>query len=106
MLAPLGVDAGDDDLLERYARAEADIEAGAYLHYRDVLARSAAVVGRRAGPDLTPAALAAFGGSVGDVAGVPGLARTPSPVCTSASGSPSSPTATTTCSPRRTLAWA
>jgi 2-haloacid dehalogenase len=65
ILAPLGIDAGDDDLLERYARAEAGVEAGGYLRYREVLARSAELVGRELGVQPDPAALAAFGGSVG-----------------------------------------
>ena len=65
ILAPLGIDAGDDDLLERYARAEASVEAGGYLRYREVLARSAELVGRELGVQPDPAALAAFGGSVG-----------------------------------------
>ncbi len=65
ILEPLGIDAGDDDLLERYARAEANVEAGGYLRYREVLARSAQLVGRELGVQPDPAALAAFGGSVG-----------------------------------------
>ena len=65
ILEPLGIDAGDDDLLERYARAEASVEAGGYLRYREVLARSAQLVGRALGVQPDPAALAAFGGSVG-----------------------------------------
>jgi 2-haloacid dehalogenase len=66
VLEPLGIDAGDDDLLERYARAEASVEAGGYLRYREVLARSARLVGRELGVEPGPAELAAFGGSVGD----------------------------------------
>ncbi len=66
VLEPLGIDAGDDDLLERYARAEASVEAGGYLRYREVLARSAELVGRELGVEPGPAELAAFGGSVGD----------------------------------------
>jgi 2-haloacid dehalogenase len=65
ILEPLGIDAADDDLLERYARAEASVEAGGYLRYREVLARSAELVGRELGVQPDPAALAAFGGSVG-----------------------------------------
>ena len=65
VLGPLGFDDGDDDLLERYARAEASVEAGGYLRYREVLARSADLVGRELGVQPDPAALAAFGGSVG-----------------------------------------
>lgn len=66
VLEPLGIDGGDDDLLERYARAEASVEAGGYLRYREVLARSAELVGRELGVEPGPAELAAFGGSVGD----------------------------------------
>jgi 2-haloacid dehalogenase len=65
VLEPLGIVAADDDLLERYARAEADIEAGDYLRYREVLARSADLVGRELGVQPDPLALATFGGSVG-----------------------------------------
>jgi 2-haloacid dehalogenase len=65
ILEPLGIDAGDDDLLERYARSEAAIEAGRYIRYREVLAGSAATVCRDLGADPTPGDLAAFGGSVG-----------------------------------------
>ena len=65
ILGPLSTDAADDDLLERYARAEASVEAGGYLRYREVLARSAGLVGQELGVQPDPAALAAFGGSVG-----------------------------------------
>ena len=40
VLAPRGVDASEDELLERYARHEAELEAGTYLPYREVLGRS------------------------------------------------------------------
>jgi 2-haloacid dehalogenase len=40
VLAPHGVDAGDDELLECYGRHEAALEAGDYLPYREILARS------------------------------------------------------------------
>jgi len=65
VLGPLGADVGDDDLLERYARAEANVEAGGYLRYREVLARSADLVGRELGVAPGPEELEAFGGSVG-----------------------------------------
>lgn len=42
VLAPRGVEAAPDDLLERYARHEAALEAGDYLTYREVVARSLA----------------------------------------------------------------
>ena len=54
----------DDDLLERYGAAEAPLEAGPYLRYREVLARSAAEVCRGLGTSPEEAALTAFGGSV------------------------------------------
>ena len=40
VLAPHGIDASEDELLELYARHEAALEAGHYLLYRDVLAGS------------------------------------------------------------------
>ena len=40
VLAPRGVDASEDELLERYARHEAALEAGDYLPYREILAGS------------------------------------------------------------------
>jgi 2-haloacid dehalogenase len=40
VLAPRGVEAAPDELLERYARREAELEAGDYLPYREILARS------------------------------------------------------------------
>lgn len=40
ILAPRAIDAGEDALLERYARHEAALERGEYLPYRDVLAGS------------------------------------------------------------------
>ena len=40
VLAPREIDATEDELLERYARHEAALEAGTYLPYRDVLAQS------------------------------------------------------------------
>jgi 2-haloacid dehalogenase len=66
ILDPRWIEAGDDDLLESHARAEAAIEAGDYLRYREVLARSAAAVCAGLGITPTAAELAAFGGSVGD----------------------------------------
>ena len=42
VLDPRGVAAGDEDLLERYARHEAAIETGPYVPYREVLARAPA----------------------------------------------------------------
>ncbi|HEY3335260.1 MAG TPA: haloacid dehalogenase type II [Candidatus Limnocylindrales bacterium] len=60
------VTAGDDDLLERYARHEAALEAGPYLRYRDVLRRALAAVAGELGVTPTRAELSSFGGSVGE----------------------------------------
>jgi 2-haloacid dehalogenase len=40
VLAPRGIDVAEDELLRRYARHEAALEAGPYLPYRAVLAES------------------------------------------------------------------
>jgi 2-haloacid dehalogenase len=58
--------AGEEDLLERYARHEAALEAGPYVPYREVLARSLRGVCAELGAEPTEAEAAAFGGSVGD----------------------------------------
>ena len=42
VLAPRGIDASEDELLERYARHEAALEAGDYLPYREILRELAA----------------------------------------------------------------
>jgi len=66
VLAAHAVERGDDDLLEAYAAHEAELEAGPYRTYRDVLGESL----RRIGDELcfTPSAdeLAAFSRSVID----------------------------------------
>jgi len=61
-----GVAADDEDLLERYARHEAAIEAGPYLRYREVLAGALRGVCSELGVEPAAAEAAAFGGSVGD----------------------------------------
>jgi 2-haloacid dehalogenase len=66
VLEPRGVAVDDDDLLERYARHEAAIEAGPYAPYREVLARAMRGVCAEMGVEPTDAEAAAFGGSVGD----------------------------------------
>jgi 2-haloacid dehalogenase len=66
ILAAHGVAADDEDLLERYARHEAGLEDGAYLPYREVLARGLAGVASELGFTPTADELAGFGGSVGD----------------------------------------
>ena len=61
-----GVQPADEDLLERYARHEAELEAGPYLRYRDILGRALAGIADELGVDLPPTdeELAKFGGSV------------------------------------------
>jgi 2-haloacid dehalogenase len=65
-LAPHGIDASDDELLESYADAEGPLEAGPYLPYRVVLARAARAIATSLGAPLTDDEAAAFGDSVGD----------------------------------------
>jgi len=64
ILDPRGLHPDDDALLEAYARAEAALEAGPYLRYREVLARAASGVCGELGVVPTGEELAAFGGSV------------------------------------------
>jgi 2-haloacid dehalogenase len=66
VLDPHAVAATDDELLEAYARAEADLEAGPYRRYREVLGEGLRRVARRHGVEPTPDEVAAFGGSVGE----------------------------------------
>ena len=58
-------DASDDELLEAFARHEAELEAGPYRTYREVLAEALRGVGRDLGFTPTDAQAAAFGGSAG-----------------------------------------
>jgi 2-haloacid dehalogenase len=58
--------ASDDELLERYARHEAELEAGRYVRYREILETAARRVGGELGVDVGDEAAAAFGDSVGD----------------------------------------
>jgi 2-haloacid dehalogenase len=58
-------DAPDDALLESFARHEAELEAGPYRPYREVLAEALRRVGRDFGFEPTDAQAAAFGASVG-----------------------------------------
>ena len=70
VLGAHGVSAGDDELLERFARFEAAAEAGPYLPYRQVLARALRGVcaGPGGGPGFEPSAAEThgFSESVGD----------------------------------------
>ena len=65
VLSPRGIDEGEDEVLERYAGHEAALEAGAYLPYREILARS--LRGLCADFGFTPSAedVAEFSDSVG-----------------------------------------
>jgi 2-haloacid dehalogenase len=56
----------DDELLERFGRAEAAAEAGPYVRYREVLARSMREVCHQYGVEPNDEATAAFGASVAD----------------------------------------
>ena len=65
----------DDQLLERYAAAEAEIEAGPYRRYREVLGGSLLAVGAGYGVRPGAAEVAAFGGSVGEWPSFPDFPR-------------------------------
>jgi len=66
VLAPHRVAVTDDGLLESYAAAEADLEAGPYQRYREVLGESLQRVARGHGVEATADEMDAFGGSVGN----------------------------------------
>ena len=61
-----GVDASDDELLEAFGAAEADVEGGPYRHYRDVLGEVLSSITREHGFEPTGEERSAFGGSVGE----------------------------------------
>ena len=88
-------------LLGRYARHEAAAEAGPYLRYRDVLVTGLRGVGAELGFQPTTEKLDRFSGSVADWPAFPDSAAALARLA-ERSGSGSSPTATTTCSRRRT----
>jgi len=66
VLDPRGVAPPDGVLLERYAAAEAALEAGPYRRYREVLGGGLEAVAASFGVTPDVAEIAAFGGSVGD----------------------------------------
>ncbi len=66
VLAPREVDVGEDELLERYARHEAVLEAGDYLTYREVLAESLRGLGAELGFDVTADDARWFAEAMGD----------------------------------------
>ena len=57
---------GDEELLERYGRHEAALEAGPYLPYRSVLGRGLEGVAADLGIDVGAGAVGRFGGSVAE----------------------------------------
>jgi len=67
--APLGahgIAESDDDLLAAFARHEAEIEAGPYRRYRDVLGEVLAAMVGHFGAEASAEERATFGGSVAD----------------------------------------
>jgi 2-haloacid dehalogenase len=65
-LAAHGIDAPDGSLLEAFARHEAELEAGPYRPYRDVLGGVLSALLAGFGQTASPDARAAFGGSVAE----------------------------------------
>ena len=61
-----GVQAGDDDVFARYARHEAEAQAGPYLRYREVLAAGLRGVARELGFEPSDAQVSTFSGSVAE----------------------------------------
>jgi 2-haloacid dehalogenase len=67
ILAAHGIDpGGDDGILEAFGRHEAEIEAGPYRRYREVLGEVLGAMLEHFGQAPTPEEAAAFGGSVVD----------------------------------------
>jgi 2-haloacid dehalogenase len=66
VLAAHGVSAGDEGLLARYARYEAEAEAGPYRSYRDVVGAGLRGVAAELGFAPTDAEVAAFAAAVAD----------------------------------------
>jgi 2-haloacid dehalogenase len=65
-LAARGESPAGEDLLERYGREEARLEAGPYMPYAEILERAFAAVCGELGFAPDAAEIAAFAGSVGD----------------------------------------
>lgn len=61
-----GLDIADDELLEAYARFEAELEGGGYLRYREVVAGALRGICAEHAIELSDAQAAAFGDSVGE----------------------------------------
>ena len=66
VLAARGIEASDDELLARYATAEAAIEAGPYRPYREVLGESLRAIAAGYGFEPDEDEVATFGESVGN----------------------------------------
>ena len=66
VLERAGVEASDEELLELYAKYEAELEAGPYLCYREVLAEALRRIGEELGLVPSPAEAESFSGSVKD----------------------------------------
>jgi 2-haloacid dehalogenase len=66
VLAPRGVDTGEEELLELYARHEAELEAGPYLPYREVVAASLRSLAADLGQEVADEEAAEFANAVGD----------------------------------------
>jgi 2-haloacid dehalogenase len=66
MLDAHGVQAPAEEVLAAYAGYEAEVEAGPYRAYRDVLGLAMGALGGSYGAEATASEMAAFGGSVGD----------------------------------------
>jgi 2-haloacid dehalogenase len=66
VLAPRGIDVDENELLERYARHEAALEAGDYLPYRDVLAGSLRRLCEELGFSPADGDAAGFAQAIGD----------------------------------------
>ena len=79
VLGPRGIDVGDEDLLERYARHEAAVEAGPYAPYREVLARSLRGVCAELGVEPTGGGGGGLRRICWRLAGLRGLAGRPGP---------------------------
>ena len=99
-----GIELNDDEVLETYARQEAELESGEYLRYREVVAGALRGICAEHGAEPTDAEAAAFGDSVGTGRRFPTPPRR-SRGSRSASASALSPTATATSSRARARSW-
>ena len=66
ILAPQGIEATEDELLERYARHEAAFEGGSYAPYRDVLAQAVRALCDELGFEASGEDARAFAEAMGD----------------------------------------